>query len=84
MKRNNYLWLVLLLLSITIVQAQEKLITGFVSNETDSPLNGVNIFIKDTAIGTQTDFDGNYNINVSVGQTLVYSFVGFEVIELII
>ncbi len=84
MKKNIYLWLVLLLLCVTMVQAQEKSITGHVSNEAGIPLNGVNIIIKDTSTGTQTDFDGNYFINTSVGQTLVFSYVGFEVKELIV
>ncbi len=40
------------------------------------PLPGVNVLIKDTTTGTQTDFDGNYTINAEPGQTLVFSYVG--------
>ncbi len=78
MKKNYYLWLVLLLFSVTVVQAQEKSILGTVSDETGIPLNGVNIIIKGTSTGTQTDFDGNYVINASIGQTLLFTYLGFE------
>ncbi len=78
MKKNYYLWLVLLLLSVTVVQAQEKSISGTVSDEAGIPLNGVNIIIKGTSTGTQTDFDGNYIINASVGQILLFRYLGFE------
>lgn len=72
---------ILTLLLVFIVQlgfAQEKAISGSVTDDTGLPLPGVNIIIKGTTTGTQSDFDGNYMINASVGQTLVYSYVGFE------
>ena len=84
MKKNYYLWLVLLLLSLTAVQAQEKNISGSVSDEVGLPLNGVNIIVKGSATGTQTDFDGNFNIKTSIGKTLVFSYVGFEAEEVLI
>ena len=71
---------ILTLLMAFIVQftfAQEKTITGTVTDET-GPLPGVSIIIKGTTTGTETDFDGNYSINASVGDVLVYSFVGMS------
>jgi TonB-linked SusC/RagA family outer membrane protein len=41
----------------------------------------VNIVVKNTTNGTQSDFDGNYSIQASVGQTLVFSYVGFKTTE---
>ncbi|MFK5981670.1 MAG: TonB-dependent receptor [Flavobacteriaceae bacterium] len=82
MKKKYYLWLVLLLLNITMVLAQEKLISGSVLDENEIPLNGVNIIVKGTSVGTQTDFDGNYSVKASVGQTLVFSYVSFETKEI--
>ncbi len=75
---------ILTLLLAFVVQltfAQEKTISGTVADDTGLPLPGVNILIKGTNTGTQSDFDGNYTINASVGQTLVYSYVGFSNIE---
>jgi TonB-linked SusC/RagA family outer membrane protein len=55
--------------------AQEKSISGTVSDET-GPLPGVSIIIKGTSRGTETDFDGNYSIMANTGDVLVYSFIG--------
>ena len=68
----------LLLLCITTAYAQEKTIAGEVLDESGLPLPGVNIIVKNTINGTQTDFDGKYTINASIGQVLVYSYVGFN------
>lgn len=62
---------------VQLTFAQDKTITGNVTDDTGLPLPGVNIIVKGTATGTQSDFDGNYSIGASVGQTLVYSYVGF-------
>lgn len=71
----------LLALVVQLAVAQEKSISGTVTDDTGLPLPGVNIIIKGTSTGTQSDFDGNYSIEAAVGQTLVYSYVGFETQE---
>ncbi|MDW5287774.1 SusC/RagA family TonB-linked outer membrane protein [Formosa sp. PL04] len=58
--------------------AQEKTISGTVSDETGLPLPGVNIIIKGTSQGTQSDFDGNYAISANSGDVLLYSFIGYK------
>ena len=60
---------------------QEKTISGTVSDEQGLPLPGVNIIVKGTSNGTQSDFDGNYSINTSVGDVLTYSYVGLKTEE---
>ncbi len=45
-------------------------------------LPGVSVIVKGTTRGTQTDFDGNFNIEVKKGETLVFSFVGYETQEI--
>ena len=58
-------------------------VTGTVTEQsTSQPLPGVNILIKGTATGTATDFDGNYQINVNNGDVLVFSFVGYNTVEM--
>lgn len=54
----------------------EKKITGIVKDQDGSPLPGVEIVIKGTKIGTQTDFDGAFSIKVKKGDILVFSFMG--------
>ncbi len=58
--------------------AQEKTITGKVTDDKGSPLPGVNIVIQGTNSGTQSDFDGLYTVQASQGDVLVYSFLGFS------
>ena len=56
--------------------AQDKTITGTVTDGDGLPLPGVNIIIEGTSIGTQTDFDGNYSITASEGQVLLFTYIG--------
>ncbi len=74
-KSSRFLTL-LLAFVVQITFAQEKTISGNVTDQDGLPLPGANVVVKGTGNGTQTDFDGNYTINASVGQTLVYSFIG--------
>lgn len=71
----------LILLSVCFMQfafAQQKTITGTVTDEEETPLPGVNITLEGTSKGTSTDFDGKYEIKVEEGQKLKFSAVGFE------
>ena len=53
-------------------------INGTVRDEDGFVLPGVNIIIEGTNIGTQSDFDGNYSLEVEANQTLQFSYVGFS------
>ena len=57
-------------------------VSGTVTDDTGTPLPGVNIVIKGTVTGTQTDLDGNYRLPSASGSTLIISYVGFEVVEI--
>jgi TonB-linked SusC/RagA family outer membrane protein len=66
---------------VLIVQlsfAQEKTISGTVTDDTGLPLPGVNIIIKGTSTGTQSDFDGNYTITANVGNVLSFTYLGLK------
>jgi len=64
--------------------AQQKQVTGTVTDISSVPIPGVNVIVKDTSRGTTTDFDGNYSIAVNQGETLVFSFVGFKTAEQVV
>ena len=75
-------WLFMLFLTgMSWAYAQQKTVTGNVVDEGGVPLPGVNIVIKGTTSGIQTDFDGNYAIEVSPGQILVFSYLGQKTTE---
>lgn len=67
----------LLVLFVQIAFAQEKTITGTVSDET-GPLPGVSVLIQGTTAGTFTDFDGKYTLRAKIGDVLVFSYVGMD------
>ncbi len=54
----------------------QQIITGTISDE-QGPIPGVNILVKGTSRGTQSDFDGNYSIQVLPSETLVVSYIGY-------
>ncbi|MRX65909.1 DUF4139 domain-containing protein [Maribacter luteus] len=58
-----------------------KKVTGQVTDASGLPLPGANILVKGTSYGTQTDFDGNYTLEVANGQELVISYIGFVTYE---
>ena len=73
------LWLFLIVGTSTF--AQEKSISGVITDESGVPLPGVNIIVKGTTVGTQSDFDGNYSIQANIGQSLLYSYLGLQTVE---
>ncbi|MEO0526871.1 MAG: SusC/RagA family TonB-linked outer membrane protein [Bacteroidota bacterium] len=74
-KLNGILTL-LLAFVVHLSFAQEKTISGTVTDQDGLPLPGVNIVVQGTSNGTQTDFDGNYSIQGSVGQNLLFTYIG--------
>ncbi|MHC9087201.1 vWA domain-containing protein [Tenacibaculum sp. IMCC1] len=71
------LFYAMILLSSIALAAQQRTITGVVSDES-GPLPGVTIVVKGTTIGIETDFDGKYSISATQGDVLVFSFVGMK------
>ncbi|GAA3651515.1 TonB-dependent receptor [Flavivirga jejuensis] len=83
MKKNNSKILTLLfLLQCFIGFAQEQTITGKITDENKMPLPGVSVIVKGTNNGTTSNFDGEYTIQLkNDSSTLVFSYVGYEVVE---
>ncbi len=74
--------LLIMIFSLAVTQqvaAQVKTVSGTVIAVTDqTPLPGVNVVIKGTTKGTQTDYDGKYTIEASKGDVLEFSFLGMK------
>ena len=73
--------MILTLFMALIVQltfAQQKTVSGTVSDENGLPLIGATVVISGTSSGTTTDFDGNYKINANAGDVLNFSYVGYS------
>jgi TonB-linked SusC/RagA family outer membrane protein len=72
----------LLLMLASVVLAQERSVSGMVTDENGSGMPGVNVIQKGTANGTATDGDGRYTISIPNDAVLVFSFVGYTTTEI--
>ena len=66
----------LLVLVVQISFAQNKNVSGTVSDESGVPLPGATVIVVGTSTGVSTDFDGVYSLSVSEGSSLEISYVG--------
>ncbi len=73
---------ILFLLFLSIGAFAQQSVSGLITDNSGTPLPGVNVIIKGTNVGVSSDFDGNYQINVDNGQILVFSYIGFDSVEL--
>lgn len=78
-KFNGILTL-LLALVVQISFAQEKTVSGTVSDQ-NGTLPGVSVLIKGTNTGTETDFDGKYSIKAETGAVLSFRYLGYKTVE---
>lgn len=78
--KKMYVLLPLLLLFFTqFIFAQESIrVQGEVIDDQGEQLIGVNVFVEGTTIGTITDVNGKYSINVNPGDQLTFTYVGYE------
>jgi len=77
---GKFLSMVLLMLLLTgMAFAQQKTVTGKVSDETGVAVPGATVIVKGTTIGAVTDMDGKFSISVpAASKTLVISFIGMK------
>ena len=73
---------ILFLLFLSIGAFAQQSVSGLITDNSGTPLPGVNVIIKGTNVGVSSDFDGNYQINVDNGQILVFSYIGYDSVEL--
>lgn len=79
--RGITLSIMLFLIGSLLAFGQDLTVSGTVSEETGDPLPAVAVSVKGTAVGTVTDLNGEYSIEVPSGSILVFSFVGMETTE---
>ena len=83
---GKFLSMVLLMVLLTgMAFAQQKTITGKVTDESGAPVPGTTIIVKGTTTGIVSDMDGNYSLSVpATAKTLVFSFVGMKSQEVLV
>ena len=76
---KNKITLILLLCIFSIcVHAQHITVSGTVTDTQDNPLIGASVLVVGTTNGVITDLDGKYTIKAQSGQSLKFSYVGYQ------
>lgn len=80
--RNLKFLLSCFMLLMSVVAFAQNQVTGHVADATGEPIIGANVTVKGTTVGTITDIDGNFTLEVgSTDGTLVVSFIGYKSAE---
>lgn len=83
--RNLKFLLSCFMLLMSVVAFAQNQVTGHVADATGEPIIGANVTVKGTTVGTITDIDGNFTLEVgSTDGTLVVSFIGYKSAEVAI
>ena len=85
--RKKLLKHVLALLVFTFcanMYGQQTTVTGIITDSSGLPLPGASVLVKETNVGAQSDFDGNYSIKAKKGDILVFSYIGYKTQEVIV
>lgn len=77
LKFNGFLVLLVVLMA-QLNFAQERSVSGIVSDDQGIPLPGVSILIKGTKTGIQSDFDGKFSIKAKPTDVLIFSYLGMK------
>ncbi|POS02415.1 TonB-linked SusC/RagA family outer membrane protein [Flavobacterium croceum DSM 17960] len=79
MKTKLHVFLALFVaLFVQLSFAQQRTVTGTVSDDKGMPISGANVVVKGAKSGVQTDLDGKFSIKAESDQTLVITYVGFN------
>jgi len=72
--------------SLNILKQENYTIKGIVLDDQNQPLPGTNVVLKRTDIGVVTDFDGKFKFSepLKIGDTLIFSYLGFDQKEYVV
>ena len=81
-KGRSSLALRLLFFSFCSSLSAQNFYSGSVLNQKGDPIIGATVFIKNSNVGTQTDFNGKFTLNANIKDVVVIMYIGFEKQEL--
>lgn len=83
-KKKVSLFIFFLFFSLFSFAQQKITVNGNVVGENNTPLAGVSVNLKGSTIGTATDVDGKFTIQINKGATLIFSFVDYQTKQLVV
>lgn len=66
----------------SVLQQERRIVKGTVTDDSGEPLIGVSVLVKGTTVGTITDIDGNYSLEVSDKGVLEFSYIGYQKVSI--
>lgn len=78
--------LILLVISFCVsfsLNAQNRTLSGVVTDVNNEPLIGVNVIEKGTTNGTVTNYDGEFEFEATANSTIVFTYIGFQDQEIV-
>ncbi|RGD76919.1 carboxypeptidase-like regulatory domain-containing protein [Bacteroides caccae] len=66
---------------VSEVNQSRKTVNGLLTDQDGNPIIGATIRVKEGSNGIISDLDGRFSIKVNIGETLVFSFIGYETVE---
>jgi TonB-linked SusC/RagA family outer membrane protein len=82
---RKILFLMMMSLICMVVHAQQRFVSGTVTDSSGEPLPGVNVVIRGTEKGTITDTNGKFTISVTGSEEILsFSFIGFKPVDLVV
>lgn len=85
MKKYLTIFLLMLIIPLTVLAQQRVSVSGVVTDTQGEPMIGVNVTVKDVAgLGTITDINGKFTIKVEPYQRLIFSYIGFDNVEVLV
>ena len=84
MRKLTFLLACLMLIGVGLVNAQSRSVTGkVISAEDELPIIGASVMVKGTTVGTITDVNGNFTINMPANSKILwFSYVGMKTVEM--
>ena len=81
MKKVKLFLACLLAVLTTVLYAQNRQISGTVTDTNGDPVPGASVIVEGTTTGAVTDLNGNYTVNVRNGSALQFSFFGMKTVR---
>ncbi|MCC9016192.1 SusC/RagA family TonB-linked outer membrane protein [Flavobacterium lipolyticum] len=81
---KNFFLIFMIVFTAQVSLAQVKSIKGVITDSDGMPLPGVSVAVQGGPKGATSDFDGLYSIEVRIGETLVFTYVGLETKKIVV
>jgi len=76
--KTKLILMMILMLNVSVFAQNSYLLTGSVSDVNNTPLIGVNVLVVGSDVGTITNLDGDYKLDVTSGDVVQFSYTGYS------